>query len=46
MEENTISGCKVVLIGGSAGSLEVLIQVLPKLHSFTALAMVIILQKL
>jgi two-component system, chemotaxis family, protein-glutamate methylesterase/glutaminase len=45
MEENTITDCKLVLIGGSAGSLEVLIQVLPKLHVFSAFALVIILHR-
>ena len=45
MEKSTIKGCKILLIGGSAGSLEVLIQVLPRLHKFTAFALVIILHR-
>jgi len=45
MEENTINGCELLLIGGSAGSLEVLIQVLPRLHKFTAFSLVIVLHR-
>lgn len=44
MEENTIS-CKLLVIGGSAGSLEVLIKVLPMLHKFTGFALVIVLHR-
>ncbi|WP_298150461.1 chemotaxis protein CheB [Flavobacterium sp.] len=36
---------KVVVIGGSAGSLEVLLQLLPKLHSIPDFALVIVLHR-
>ncbi|MFP9099750.1 chemotaxis protein CheB [Flavobacterium sp. RHBU_24] len=45
MEENTIDSCKVLLIGGSAGSLEVLIRVLPGLHKFTFSVVIVLHRK-
>jgi len=36
---------KVIVIGGSAGSLDVLLQVLPKLEDITAIAIVIVLHR-
>lgn len=40
-----ISGCEVVLIGGSAGSLKVLMEVLPLLSTIPTYALVIILHR-
>lgn len=46
MEENQLSIPKnVILIGGSAGSLDVLLQVLPELGTLNAIAMVIVLHR-
>ncbi|MGQ7944432.1 chemotaxis protein CheB [Flavobacterium sp. WC2509] len=46
MEENKIiSGCKVVIIGGSAGSLKVLLQILPHFVSIPTFSLVIILHR-
>lgn len=46
MEENQIiSGCKVVLIGGSAGSLEVLMQILPSIPKTISFAIVIVVHR-
>jgi two-component system chemotaxis response regulator CheB len=46
MEENAVkSNCKVLLIGGSAGSLEVLMAVIPKLKPISNFAIVIILHR-
>jgi two-component system chemotaxis response regulator CheB len=46
MEENKIiSGCKVVIIGGSAGSLNALMQILPELHKLNDFAIVIVLHR-
>lgn len=46
MEENTIAATtKVVIIGGSAGSLEVLMQVLPSLKPIYSFALVIVLHR-
>lgn len=46
MEENELIPLKkLVIIGGSAGSLEVLLQVLPKLTNIDALAIVIVLHR-
>ena len=44
-EDQIISEFKVLLIGGSAGSLEVLMKILPKLPKITAFAMVIVLHR-
>ena len=46
MEENKIiSGCKVVIIGGSAGSLNALMQILPVLSQLNGFAIVIVLHR-
>lgn len=46
MEKNgVIKGCKVLIIGGSAGSLEVLIQVLPELVKIPSYAMILVLHR-
>lgn len=46
MEENKIiSGCKVVIIGGSAGSLNALMQILPDLSQLNGFAVVIVLHR-
>lgn len=46
MEENKIiSGCKVVIIGGSAGSLNALMQILPDLTQLKGYAIVIVLHR-
>ena len=45
MEENDISKCKLLLIGGSAGSLEVLMAILPKLKVIRNFSIVIILHR-
>lgn len=46
MEENAlINNCKMLLFGGSAGSLEVLMQILPKLKPISNFAIVIILHR-
>lgn len=46
MEENRIiEGCKVLIIGGSAGSLEVLMELLPKLTFVPDFAIVLVLHR-
>lgn len=45
MEKNKVTNINVLLIGGSAGSLEVLIQVLPQLKPLHNTAMVIVLHR-
>ncbi|MHC0440349.1 chemotaxis protein CheB [Flavobacterium sp. 3-210] len=46
MEENKIiSDCKVVIIGGSAGSLNALMQILPELTKLNNFAIVIVLHR-
>lgn len=45
MEKDTIVNNKILIIGGSAGSLEVLIEVFPKLHVIDNLAIVLILHR-
>jgi two-component system chemotaxis response regulator CheB len=46
MEENKIiSGCKVVIIGGSAGSLNALMHILPELPPLNGFAIVIVLHR-
>jgi len=46
MEKNKISSSfKVVIIGGSAGSLEVLMKVLPRLNRISTFALVIVLHR-
>jgi len=44
-KDGIIRGCKVLLIGGSAGSLEVLIQILPMLTRIPTFAIVMILHR-
>jgi len=46
MEKNkVITDCKVLIIGGSAGSLEVLMKIFPRLESITSFAIVIVLHR-
>ncbi|MBP1221634.1 chemotaxis protein CheB [Flavobacterium sp. 1355] len=46
MEENKITAnCKVVIIGGSAGALNALLQILPDLHYLNSFALVIVLHR-
>ena len=46
MEEGKINAkCEVVIIGGSAGSLEVLLQLLPNLNTLNSFALVIVLHR-
>ena len=46
MEENDLEKCsKILLIGGSAGSLEVLMSILPKVNPISKIALVIILHR-
>lgn len=46
MEEDKImSGCKVVIIGGSAGSLNALMQILPELPDLNGFAIVIVVHR-
>lgn len=46
MEENkVIANCKVVIIGGSAGSLQVLLQILPELPQLRSFAIVIVVHR-
>ncbi|RZJ60963.1 MAG: chemotaxis protein CheB [Flavobacterium sp.] len=46
MEENTITPrCKVLIIGGSAGSLEVLIKILPRINKIPDFAFVIVVHR-
>jgi two-component system chemotaxis response regulator CheB len=46
MEKNKITAnCKVVIIGGSAGSLNALLQILPDLHYLNSYALVIVLHR-
>lgn len=46
MEENDLKkSCEILLIGGSAGSLEVLMEILPNLKSIPNFAIVIILHR-
>lgn len=44
-ESKIISGCKVVLIGGSAGSINALMQILPELPKLKGFAIVIVLHR-
>ncbi|PWB25151.1 chemotaxis protein CheB [Flavobacterium sp. HTF] len=44
-ESKIISDCKVVIIGGSAGSLNALLQILPDLHYLNSFALVIVLHR-
>jgi two-component system chemotaxis response regulator CheB len=44
-ESKIISGCKVVIIGGSAGSLNALMQILPDLSQLNGFAIVIVLHR-
>lgn len=46
MEKNkVITNCKVVIIGGSAGSLSVLLQILPQISKLNAFAIVIVVHR-
>lgn len=46
MEKNRIiSGCKLLIIGGSAGSLEVLMKILPGLNTLPSFAIVLVLHR-
>lgn len=46
MEENQINSLeRIVVIGGSAGSLEVILQLFPKLHHINSVAIVLILHR-
>ena len=40
-----ITGCKIVVIGGSAGSLEVLLKILPRLKETSSFSIVIVLHR-
>jgi two-component system, chemotaxis family, protein-glutamate methylesterase/glutaminase len=44
-KDEMISGCEIVIIGGSAGSLKVLMHVLPLLKSIPTYALVIVLHR-
>ncbi|RZJ54951.1 MAG: chemotaxis protein CheB [Flavobacterium sp.] len=44
-ESKIILNCKVIIIGGSAGSLNALLQILPDLHHLNSFAMVIVLHR-
>lgn len=44
-ESKIISGCKVVIIGGSAGSLNALMQILPELPDLNGFAIVIVVHR-
>lgn len=44
-KDAVVSDCKVLIIGGSAGSLEVLLQIIPNLKVLTGFAMVIVLHR-
>ncbi|RKR05834.1 CheB methylesterase [Flavobacterium sp. 90] len=44
-ESKIISGCKVVIIGGSAGSLSALMQILPELPQLNDFAIVIVVHR-
>ncbi len=45
MEKNTVKGSRILLIGGSAGSLEVLIKALPLLRPVLSFPVVIVLHR-
>lgn len=45
MEEGSVNLCKAIIIGGSAGSLEVLMTVLPRIHKPLNLAIVIVVHR-
>ncbi|WP_343617998.1 chemotaxis protein CheB [Flavobacterium sp.] len=45
MEENKIKNCRLVIIGGSAGSLNALMQILPGLKKLNDFAIVIVLHR-
>ncbi|AWG26533.1 chemotaxis protein CheB [Flavobacterium kingsejongi] len=44
-KDGLISGCKVLIIGGSAGSLKVLMELLPRLTAFPTFTIVIVLHR-
>lgn len=46
MEENTIKNdCKILIIGGSAGSLEVLLNIIPQLEDIKPFALMLVLHR-
>lgn len=46
MEEDKVTAnCKMVIIGGSAGSLDVLLKIIPKLKAIPSFALVIVLHR-
>ena len=45
MEKNKIENCKVLIIGGSAGSLEVLMNIFPNLKPISSFSIVIVLHR-
>lgn len=46
MEENTIKNdCKILIIGGSAGSLEVLLNIIPQLENIRPFALMLVLHR-
>lgn len=44
-KDKRINGCKILILGGSAGSLEVLLKILPHLTELPGYAMVIVLHR-
>ena len=44
-KDRVIQGCKLLIIGGSAGSLEVLLQLLPQLSAAPSFAIVLVLHR-
>ncbi|KUJ60860.1 chemotaxis protein CheB [Flavobacteriaceae bacterium CRH] len=44
-EDQIIPKCKVIIVGGSAGSLNALLQILPDVHVLNAFALVIVLHR-
>lgn len=44
-KDGIMEGCKVLIIGGSAGSLEVLIQLLPRLAQIPTFAIIMVLHR-
>ena len=44
-EDKVIQNCRVVIIGGSAGSLDVLLKIIPRLKAIPSFALVIVLHR-
>lgn len=42
---NKVKGCKALIIGGSAGSLEVLLKILPQLHTDLSFPIIIVVHR-